>query len=177
MYRCLLAEFDTPEALASALRALRDKGYRRLDAHTPYSTEIVRDALELPPSRLPWLVFCGGILGAGLAYLLEWYLNAHLYPYDAGGRPPHMPLAFVPISFEMGVLLASFTAFFLTLVGAKLLRLWHPLFEVEGFERSSIDRFFLRVSADDPKFDVTLTTDELEAFAPRRQILLTHQKS
>lgn len=177
MYRCLLAEFDTPEALARALRGLQEQGYRRLDAHTPYSTKIVREALELPPSPLPWFVFCAGMLGAGLAYLLEWYLNSHLYPYDAGGRPPHMPLAFVPISFEMGVLLAAFVAFFLTLALGKLLRLWHPLFEVEGFERASVDRFFLRVSAGDPKFDPTTTATELEAFGPRRQILLTHQDS
>ena len=31
--------------------------------------------------------------------------------------------------------------------------LWSPVFEVEGFERASIDRFWVGVDARDPRFD------------------------
>src|SRR5688572_27236319 len=120
MKRALLVEFDTPDDLALAARALHDLGHRQLDAYTPYSTEVVREALELGSSPLPRWVLTGGLLGAGGAYFLEWYLNGYLYPLNVGGRPPHMPLAFVPIAFEMGVLLAAFAAVLGVLVHAKL---------------------------------------------------------
>lgn len=149
----LLAEFESPDALARAVYELREQGYRDLDAHTPYSTEPVREAIGRPRSRLPYAVFVGGMLGAGAAYLAQWYLVAYLYPLDVGGRPPHFPLAFVPITFEMGVLAAAFTAFFGVLFAGRLFKLWDPVFEAEGFESSSIDRFWLRMEAVDPRFE------------------------
>jgi hypothetical protein len=172
MPQFLLAEFETPEALATAARALRQAGYRKLDAYTPYSTEVVRDALELPESRLPIFILGAGLVGAGLAYLLQWWLVAFLYPLNVGGRPAHMPLAFVPISFEMGVLLASFTAVFGFFRAGKLLRWWDPVFEVEGFESASVDRFWLSIAGDDARFDAERTPAELDAYHPLRQVLL-----
>jgi hypothetical protein len=145
----LLLEFEGPEALARAARELQRKGYTGLDAYTPYSTEEVRDALPQRHSWIPYAVLLAGLCGAGGAYLLQWYLVAYLYPIDLGGRPPHMPLAFVPITFEMGVLCASLTAFFGVLWAGRLVRPWHPVFEAEGFESTSIDKFWLSVPAAD----------------------------
>jgi hypothetical protein len=172
MPKLLLAEFSSPEALARAARALREQGYRRLDAHTPYSTEVVREALAIGTSRLPLAIFVAAIVGAGGAYGLEWLLVAYLYPLDVGGRPAHMPLAFVPICFEMGVLLAATTAFFGVLFAGKLLKLWDPVFEIEGFESASVDKFWLSVDAADPLFDPDTTAAEVERFEPLRQVLL-----
>lgn len=171
MRRALLSEFASPEALALAARHLRARGYR-LNAYTPYSTEVVREALELGPSPLSVWVFFGGFIGAGTAYFIEWYTNAHLYPLNVGGRPPHMPFAFVPITFEMGVLLAGFTAFFGVLIGGKLVKLWDPVFEVEGFESASVDRFWLRVDEWGPPFDPAQLQEELSPFKPRRHVVL-----
>jgi hypothetical protein len=139
----LLAEFGDDAALAKAIERVRELGVRKLDAHTPYSTELVRDALGAPPSRLSAAVLAGAVLGAAAAYALEWYLVAHLYPLNVGGRPPHFPLAFVPITFEMGVLFASGTAFAGALFLGRLVRLWAPVFEIPGFERASRDTFWL----------------------------------
>src|SRR4051794_15721181 len=107
----LLAEFKSPTALAEAIRRLRERGYRELDAYTPYSTAQVRDALEWRRSKLSWVVLVAALLGGGAAYFLQWYLVGYLYPLNVGGRPPHMPLAFVPITFEMAVLSGSVAAF------------------------------------------------------------------
>jgi Protein of unknown function (DUF3341) len=170
--RMLLTEFGSPEDLALAARHLRARGQRKLDAYTPYSTDAVREALDLGQSPLSRLVFVGALLGAGGAYLLEWYTTAHLYPLNVGGRPPHMPLPFVPIAFEMGVLLAAFTAFFGVLVGGRLLKLWDPVFEVEGFESVSVDRFWLRVDESDAAFDPAHLQQELAPFNPRRHVVL-----
>lgn len=168
MAEALVAEFSTPEQLVHALRVMREKGYCRLDAYTPYALSEVEEALRMQRSRLPWIVFVAGIGGAGGAYFLQWYLVAYLYPLHVGGRPPHFPFAFVPITFEMGVLLAALTGFVCVLAGARLLRLWDPVFGVEGFERATIDRFWLRVETRDPRFSDQETPRELEELGALR---------
>jgi hypothetical protein len=171
----LLAEFDSPEALTKAIRALRARGYRELDAYTPYSTELVRDALGRGRSLLSWAVLIAALFGGAAAYFLQWYLVGFLYPLNVGGRPPHMPLAFVPITFEMAVLCGCGTAFVSVLWGGKLLRWWHPAFEAEGFESASVDKFWLEVRTTDPNYDRTATPREVEELEPLRQMLVAEE--
>lgn len=172
----LMAEFSAPEQLVRAIRAMREKGYCRLDAYTPYPLFEVEQALALRRSRLPWAIFLGGMAGAGGAYFLQWYLVAYLYPLNVGGRPPHFPLAFVPITFEMGVLFAGITAFLGVLAVSRMPRLWDPVFEVEGFERATIDRFWLQVATGDPRFREESTPRELEDLGALRVVHLRREE-
>ena len=98
--------------------------------------------------------------GAG-AYFIQWYLNAYDYPLNVGGRPPHAAPAFVPITFETTVLVAALSGFVIFLALSRLLRLYHPVFEVEGFERASIDQFWLGIDARDPALVPSLTERDL----------------
>lgn len=171
----LLAEFKSPIALAEAIRRLRERGYRELDAYTPYSTEQVRDALEWKRSKLSWVVLLAALFGGGAAYFLQWYLVGFLYPLNVGGRPPHMPLAFVPITFEMAVLSGSVAAFVSVLWGGRLLRWWDTVFEADGFESASVDRFWLEVRGADPLFDPLETPRVVDELKPLRQIMLNEE--
>ena len=109
--RCgVLGEFMTPEAMIAAIVGLRDRGYRRLDAFSPYPVHGAEEAAGTPRSPLGWIAFQVGLVGAGATYLLQWYCNAYDYPLDVGGRPPHSAPAFIPITFEMGVLSAALAA-------------------------------------------------------------------
>jgi hypothetical protein len=161
-----LAEFATPEALTSAVIALRRLGYRRLDTFTPYAVKPALEALELPRSRVTVIALIAGLLGGGGAYFLEWWMNAHDYPLNVGGRPPHSGPAFIPITFEMTVLFAGFTAFLCVFAFSRLPRLYHPIFDVEGFESASIDRFWVGIDAADPRFDRQRTEAEVAALGP-----------
>lgn len=173
LYEGLLAEFETADAMLDALRALYALGYRRLDAYSPYPVAGAEEALGLGRSRLPWAVFLGGLLGLAGSYWIQWYCNAVSYPVNEGGRPGHSPAAFVPASFETTILFSALVAFFGALVLCRLPKLWHPVFEVEGFERASIDRFFVGIDARDPRFDVTLSARSLERAKPLRIVRLT----
>lgn len=159
----LMAEFETPEALADAICGLKKLGKDDLDAYTPYSTEVVREALGWKRSRLPVGIFVVGMSAAGSAYLLQWYLVAYLYPLNVGGRPPHMPLAFVPITFEMGVLFAGFAALLGVFFLGRLLKLWDPVFEVPRFVSASDDKFWLRVAVPERQLDDPELRKVLEA--------------
>jgi Protein of unknown function (DUF3341) len=152
--RCgVLGEFRTPEAMVAAIVGLRDRGYRKLDAFSPYPVHGAEEAAGMRRSPLDWIVFPLGLLGAGVAYLLQWYCNAYDYPLNVGGRPPHSAPAFLLITFEMGVLSAAVGGFITYLALTGLPELWSPVFEVEGFDSASIDRFWVAVDARDPGFN------------------------
>lgn len=141
----VFAEYASHEDLILAAAEMGRRGHPRLETYTPYATEELGHALRSRRSRLPLVVFVAGMLGAAGAYGLQWFLVAFLYPLDVGGRPPHMPLAFFVITFEMGILSAAFAAVVGVFVRARLLRLHDPLFEVEGIETASECRHWLRV--------------------------------
>lgn len=164
----LLAEYRTQAALLQAIAALRGKGYRQMEAYTPYPVHGLDEALGQPASRLPWVVLVAGLGAAALAYGLQWLLNAFLYPINVGGRPPHFFLSYIPITFEMGILFASFAAFFGVLWCGRLLRLYQPVFETRGFESATNDAFWLCVLPADPQFEPTATERDLAATEPLR---------
>jgi hypothetical protein len=166
----LAAEYATPDALHAAAVALRGHGYRRLDAYAPYPLPAVEDALAVTRTRLPRVVFAGGFLGACVGYGVQWFCNTWSYPIDVGGRPIHPVPAFVPITFETTVLFASFAAFGGLLLASRLVEPWNPLFEVEGFERATVDRFWIAVDERDPRFRLERTGDDLAATAPLRVV-------
>jgi hypothetical protein len=164
-----MAEFASAEPLVRAHDRLRAIGYTRLRSWTPYP---VRALVKGPPdSVVPWVMLGAGLFGAGFGYLLQWWCNGYDYPIDVGGRPLNSAPAFIPISFESGVLAASLTGFFTMLVFCGLPRLWHPVFEVEGFERASVDRFWIGVDARDPLYSETVRHELMRLGALRCELL------
>jgi hypothetical protein len=169
------AEFDDATALVRAVDELqvRPRAHRRLEAYTPYAVPDLDRALGARPSRLSIFVFAAGLGGAAGAYGLQWLLNAYLYPLNVGGRPPHFPLAFVPITFEMGVLFAGLTTFAAIAWGAQMLRLWHPSREVPGIESATSTSFWLEVELPagvDPD-DMSKRLVDLGARTVRREVV------
>ncbi len=147
----VMAEFETADALQRAYEALRREGYTRLATWTPYAIKSV--VTTLSPSIVPWIMLGAGLFGAGAGYLLQWWINVRAFRIDVGGRPLHSAPAFIPIAFESAVLASAVAGFFAMLALSGLPRLHHPVFEVEGFERASVDRFWLGVDEADARFD------------------------
>jgi hypothetical protein len=172
----MLAAFGSPEELLHAVRELKKRGYQRLDAFTPYPVKGLEQALGLGRSPLNRMVFPFALAGAALAYLIQYWCNGIDYPINVGGRPLQSAPAFIPITFESTVLAASLAGVFIFLVLARLPQLYAPVDDVEGFERASIDRFFVAVDDRDPRFDAADLDRELRAlgalsvgFARRRK--------
>jgi hypothetical protein len=63
----------------------------------------------------------------------------------------------VPITFELGILLAALSTVVGMFVFNKLPMHFHPLFGADRFEKVTDDGFFISVEAWDPKFDATAT--------------------
>jgi len=142
----LFAEFTRLADLRSAIDALRHEGYDDFEAYSPYDVPELDAPLRLGRSRLGWLVLLGGLIGLVAGYVIQWWANVHSYPLSVGGRPQHAIPAFIPAAFEATVLGASLAAFIGLLAVLRLPKLWAPEDEIDGFERATVDRYWLSVS-------------------------------
>src|SRR5688500_2332589 len=106
----LLAEFGSASELIAAARSTRDAGYTRTDASSPFPIEALAEALGARHTRLPLIVLIGGIVGCVGGYLLQYWPSVIGYPLNVGGRPHHSWPAFIPVTFEMTILVASLAA-------------------------------------------------------------------
>ena len=162
----LMAEFDNPTALVTAARRAREAGYRRMDAYSPFPIEELSEVLH-HKDRLPLLVLIGGLLGGASGFLFQYWASAIDYPLNIGGRPLLSWPSFIPVTFEMTILVAAFAAV-LGMLGLNGLPMpYHPVFNVPRFEYASRNRFFLCIESSDPMFDKVATGDFLEGLAPR----------
>jgi hypothetical protein len=145
----VLGEFEREEALLAAARALRSRPGTILDIHSPYPLHGTDEALGLKRSTVPLVALVAGVTGACSGYLLQYYISAVDWPLNVGGRPPHSAPSFIPVTFELGVLFASF-AIFLGLLGFYFgfPRVHHPVFEVEAFRSASIDALWISAEVD-----------------------------
>jgi hypothetical protein len=166
----LLAEFDSPEQILAAAERARAAGYADMDAYSPFPVEGLSEALGVKKTRLPQLVFCGGLTGGTLGYLMQYFAAVVDYPINVGGRPFHSWIAFVPITFECTVLLAALTTVIGMLALNGLPRPHHPLFSSPRFVLASRSRFFLCIEAKDPLFDRERTRQFLESTHPAQVV-------
>jgi hypothetical protein len=149
----LLATFAAPETLGETAHELRRRGYRALDAFTPFPVEGLAETLGDRGSPLGPLVFAGGALGFAAIFGLEAYSVLVNYPLNIGGRPLFSWPAFIIPAFEGGVLGAALFGFFGMLALNRLPRLYHPVFNTKGFSFARDDRFYLLVASTDPLYD------------------------
>jgi len=162
----LLAEFPTADSLCAAARHVREHGYTRVEAYSPFAIEGLDEIIGADKGWIAPLTLLGGLLGGAGTYFLQWYAAVVDYPIDIGGRPLHSWPAFIPATFEITILGAALAAVVTMLVANGLPRLHHPLFEVEEFELASRNRFFLCLPARDPVFAPGPARDLLAGLHP-----------
>lgn len=163
----VMAEFDDPDSLLYAAWRARAEGYRHMDAYTPMPVEGLAEAIGFHSNWVQRLVFAGGVCGAGGGFLLCWWMTVVAYPHNVGGRPLNSWPAYVPITFEVMVLVSCITAVVAMLALNGLPEPYHPVFNVAEFARASRDKFFLCIEASDAKFDLDATRIFLHSLNPR----------
>ena len=160
----LMAEFPDATSLVEAARRTHAEGYRKTDAYSPFPIHELFDALDAHDRRVPFLILCGGLTGMVGGFGLCYWVSAIAYPMNVGGRPLNSWPSFIPVTFEVTILLASFAAVLSWIVLSGLPMPYHPVFNVPRFARAaSEDAFFLTIEADDPKFDRARTFEFLKS--------------
>lgn len=158
----LVAEFADADSLKDAAQQTRDAGYNKIKAYSPFYVEGLNEIIDDTPNVLPWLLFIGLLFGFFIGFALQALASIEGYAINVGGRPLFSWPAFIPVSFEVGVLTAA-----LLLVGGYFVRIglplpYHPIFNAENIELASSSRFFLCIEVQDQKFHTQKTREFLE---------------
>ncbi len=149
----LMAEFGSADELIEAAHRVREAGFTKMDAFTPFPIEELSEALGHHHSPIPKIVLAGGLTGLLAGYGLEYWSSVIEYPMNIGGRPFHSWPAFIVPAFETTILFASFAAVIGMIAVNGLPQPYHPVFNVPRFAHASRDGYFLVIEALDPKFD------------------------
>jgi hypothetical protein len=163
----LLAEFDTPAQLVAAAKRAYAEGYRRMDTFSPFPIEEAWEAIGHRDRRMSFIVLMGGLIGGFGGYGLEYWVHTMAYPTNIAGKPLNSWPQFIPVTFEMTILIAALSAVLGMIVLNGLPMPYHPVFNVPRFALATRDRFFLCIEATDPKFDRHATRSFLEQLAQR----------
>ena len=150
----ITAIFDTPDEIIHAAEGVSKAGYTKYDVNTPYPVHGLDKAMRIRQSRLGVLTFLFGILGTvSIVTFMSWITVAD-YPLVIGGKPFWTWPAFVPIAFEITVLMAAvLTAVTMLFVYFKLPHLSHPLHDTQYMKHVSSDKYGISIQANDPKFE------------------------
>jgi Alternative complex III, ActD subunit len=162
----LLAEFDTATGIVEAAQKAHEAGFTKIDAFSPYPLMELIDVMKLHRTRLPWIVFGGGLLGFAAGMGLEVWASAIAYPLNIGGRPYISLPSFIVPSYETTILFAAISAVVGMIALNGLPRPYHPVFNVPAFSMASSERFFLCIETADPRFDHVQTRAFLESLHP-----------
>jgi len=159
--RVLLATFEHEDDLLAATDAMRREGFRIVDAFTPYAVHGLERAMGLRPSRLTWVCFACGMIGAlGMLWFEHWTASID-WRLDVGGKPWNSLPSDVPVAFEAAVLLAAFGSVFALFAASRLFpgkrpRIIDP--------RATDDRFVLVIDEADAAFDTAAVRNMLQEF-------------
>lgn len=151
----ILAFFDHPERTLEAARATRDSDYEGFDVYTPFPVHGMDEAMGLGRSWIPWVTFFAGVIGFLCANAMQFGMMTFDWPMIIGGKPYAPWPSFVPIMFELTVLIGGVTT------GVVMLKAAGCFQEPMILDRElTDDRFAVWISADDPNFEA----DEVRSF-------------
>ncbi|MBA4250202.1 MAG: hypothetical protein C0425_01505 [Chlorobiaceae bacterium] len=158
------AIFNSPDDIISAAKKTEAAGYKNWDVHTPYPIHGMDNAMKLKPSKLGYVTLTFGLTGAVVALLFMYWALSINYPMNIGGKPFFALPAFIPVTFEVTVLLATVC----TVLGMITFFFWfpnnsHPLHDTQYMKTVAVDKFGITIEASDPQFDEAKVSEFLRS--------------
>src|SRR5512138_1289030 len=145
----VLALYDNPDTLLTAAARVREHGFTKADAYTPYPVHGLSEALGIRKSWVPFVTLVMGLSGAVLGLGFEIWTSAVDWPINVGGKPFVSLPAFIPITFEAGVLIGGTMTLAALLVACGLPNLGKPVLDRD----LTNDRFALWVPEIGPEWN------------------------
>src|SRR3989338_2981072 len=153
MSKALACNFKSSNELLRAVKSVSKAGIQKFDVFTPYPLHGLDEHMKIRSSHIPWIALFFGLLGAGLGYALQWWTLGIDFPINIGGKPYVTWPAYIPVTFEMGVLICALATFVSIFVFCGLPKFSSPLETDEFAKASTDDEFLLYVESKDSKFN------------------------
>lgn len=104
----ILGVYDDEDVLLDAVSKVRESGVKIHEVYSPFPVHGLDDALGYKRSKLPIAAFLFGLLGTTLALTMQFYMMQIDWPMIIGGKDYAAFPDFIPVTFELTVLLAAF---------------------------------------------------------------------
>lgn len=151
----LSALFENADAIIKAANKINKAGYKKYDIHTPYPVHGMDDAMGLEPSKIGYLTILLGMTGLTLITSFIYWINVFDYPQVIGGKPFFSLPAYVPLMFEVTILLGAVgTVAALLIFYFKFPNNSHPLHDTNYMKNVSSDKFGITIESTDEKFNI-----------------------
>ncbi|WP_188460702.1 quinol:electron acceptor oxidoreductase subunit ActD [Marivirga lumbricoides] len=99
--------FDDESILLSAVKKIRGNDVKIDECYTPYPVHGLDEELGYKRSRISIAAFIFGLIGTSLAFLMMIYMMGIDWPMIIGGKDHIAIPSFIPVAFEVTVLLAA----------------------------------------------------------------------
>ena len=116
----ILGVYEDEDVLMDAVGKIRNAGVKIHEVYSPFPVHGLDEALGYNRSRLPIAAFLFGMLGTTLALTMQFYMMKFDWPMIIGGKDFAAFPSFIPVTFEMTVLLAAFGMVGVFLVSSNL---------------------------------------------------------
>jgi hypothetical protein len=138
----IVGVFDNDERVINAVTKLRKGGVKIHEVFTPFPVHGLEEVLGYKRSRLPIAAFFCGLTGTSLALLMQTWMLGYDWPMIIGGKNYVSLASFIPVTFELTVLLAALgmVATFMIVSDLKPYR-WPRQFDV----RSTDDKHIMAI--------------------------------
>ncbi len=136
----------------AAARKVRESGFIKFDAISPYPIHGMEEACGIKRSAIPYVTFVAALVGmlAGLA--MTYYMSVADWPINVGGKPLFSLPAFIPIIFELTILFAALCSVVALFVVCRMPRI------------------------DPPTIDKDLTSHKFAIFIPENDVGFNHER-
>ncbi len=142
---CVVGYYFSPEDIIEATRKVRERGFAKFDAFTPFPVHGIDEALGIKRSFLPYISFVAAVGGLMTAAGLEIWTHLYSWPINVGGKPLMALPAYIPIMFELTVLFCGLaTAASMFLLFLRLPNFRKPIFHPD----ITNDRFAIAVEVE-----------------------------
>ncbi|MBX9853443.1 MAG: DUF3341 domain-containing protein [Cytophagaceae bacterium] len=151
----LLGVYDDEDVLVDAVVKTRQAGVKIHECYTPFPVHGLDTVLGYKPSNLPVVAFLCGMTGTTLALTMIISMLGYDWPMNIGGKPYIAFPAYIPITFEATVLLASLGMVAAFLIVANL----KPFGKMFLFDaRSTHNKFVMAIDLEKNHLDTNLIT-------------------
>jgi hypothetical protein len=149
-----------------AARKVREAGFKKFDAISPYPIHDMEDAIGIKRSNIPYVTFFAGLIGLLSALWLTWWTSEVNWPINVGGKPLFSLPAFIPIMFELTVLFAALASVSALLYFCKLPQIDPPVIDPDltshkfaifvpendkGYDEAKVKKLLSDLGADEVK--------------------------